>query len=152
VCGSPTTDARKLWDAAALPGRFIELPSRGGDWGHTERNHVLASGLIHTSHVHHLDDDDTLAPGAGVAIRKAIRSEPKRIHIFRMLFAGRPIPEEGRPIEVGNVGTPCIVHPAAAPRGLFAPAYGGDGAFIVATCAANGGYVLHEDVIVRVRE
>lgn len=152
VCGPPTHDAKRMFDASHLPGRFIELEQRGGDWGHWERNQTMR--LARTTHLLHIDDDDEYVPGAMAVIRAAVAAEPDRPHMFRMLAQGARWPDEARNggdlISPGNAGTPNIVHPVGM-RGTWQSRRGGDGDFIRETCAMHPmGPVIHDDITVLV--
>jgi hypothetical protein len=147
-----------MWDAAGLPGRFLiceDGPHH--DWGHTPRNRFMS--LVRTSHMMHMDDDDSYMPGAIAAAREAIAKHPDRVILFRMksynghsswendyhvcYLAMRPRDAEGKPIvpprlRWGNVSTQLIVHPANGRYGTWVPRYGGDFDFIKETITLSG--------------
>ncbi len=155
VVDGVSPEAKQMFREAQLPGRVIELPEGPhGDWGHTPRNKTMHHAVWdHTTHLHHLDDDDTYAPGALATMRAAVAQAPSVPHLFRMISRGKPPWPEREEVRVGNLGTPMIVHPARWGRyGLWRPQYGGDGWFIKETCSLfEAGPVWHRDVIVRVR-
>lgn len=153
VCGPPHEDARRMFEASFVPGRFVQLPARGTDWGHHERNATMH--LARTPHLMHIDDDDEYAPGALAIVRAAVALAPDRPHIFRFRHGAgeKPWPDisRGKLLAKGNVGTPCLVHPVNM-RAKFQPFRGGDGDFILDTCKqCPEGPVFHDDVIVLCR-
>ncbi len=141
--GPATPETRALWEAAALPGRFIELtdgPHR--DWGHTPRNRHLPDCT--GDWILHLDDDDVLAPGALACLRpvaEAVSSpgHPPVLLIPRMVDGlGNRVWTKPRFVE-GQVGTGNLVHPSRIFLGRFGLRYGGDFNFATSLLAANPG-------------
>lgn len=146
--------ALKMFEQAQLPGRVMELPSGPhGDWGHSARNLTMHLCIDRTSHIHHIDDDDSYLPGALAMIRERVQRNPDRPHLFRMSNSRSKNWPPGNHLRVGLLGTPMIVHPARwGAYGVWRPQYGGDGWFIVETCGLiPGGPVWHPESVVAVR-
>jgi glycosyltransferase involved in cell wall biosynthesis len=98
-----THDISRKWPNV----RFVEGP-RTGRWGNAQRQVALA--LARGEYLLFIDDDDGHTLRAFRHIRKAVRSAPGRIVIFRMrrhgeIYWKQPILEEG------NVGTPEFLIP-----------------------------------------
>lgn|GEM_PF-3135835 len=127
-------EARRMWESAGLPGRYVEVPGPSGDWGHTPRNLIM--GEARGDYLMALDDDDELSPNAIATIRAALRLAPGRPHLFRMRLHhhGGRIVWHDREIQLGNVGTSMFVTPSGR-VGRYRPWYGGDSDFIRETCS-----------------
>lgn len=154
VGDGPQPLARELWGQAGLPGRFLETPAAMGVWGHGVRNWVIERGLVRTSHVGALDDDDAYTPGAIRAVRAALAAEPSRPHLFRMDWraVGGKVLWEGAVLREGNVGTPMFWHPNVPGRlGRWVYRYTGDCDFIRETCSLQGEPVWRSEVTVECR-
>ena len=141
--------ARLLWDASGLPGRFIELP--GGphrDWGHSPRNKTMR--LVRTTHMLHMDDDDSYVAGALDSVRTAVMRYPDRPLIFRMLLPdGHVIWQE--PTIESSLSTQMIVHPSDR-YGVWESKYGGDQTFIRETCRLYpDGPIFRPEIVARYR-
>ncbi len=100
----------------------ITGPTRG-QYGHPARNHALHlcpfSCPDRATHVWSLDDDDVALPGALDAIREAAAANPDNWLAFKTRFgpgshaAGITVWREQR-VQLGDIGTPCIVMPVTA--------------------------------------
>lgn len=150
----PQPAAKAMWDQMHLPGRYVEVP--GGphrDWGHTARNTMMAEARA--AYLMAGDDDDEWTPGALEIIRRALRENPGRPHLFRM----SGVPGIGdvwndREIREGNVGTPLLVVPTAGRKwGRYTNHPAGDHDFIRDTIAMwpPDSLVWREEVIYKVR-
>lgn len=94
-----------------------------GSFGHPARNYALDILLNDMTHVWSIDDDDQALPGALDAIHALVDlyepTAPERWFAFQMLFgpnshaAGHTVWREKK-VELGNIGTPCIVMPTSA--------------------------------------
>ena len=156
VGDGPHPIAAELFAQMGLPGRYLEHTGTTGTWGHHARNWVMDARQAAGSHLMALDDDDEYDPDAVASVRAALRENPDRPHVFRM--TGHPtapvIWRPDRPVlEVGNLGTPCIVVPNDPDRlGRYGMHYTGDFEFCATTCAFYpGGPVWRAEPICTVR-
>ncbi len=99
---------------------YASHPSEAqGHCGHIARN--MGLGLVTTSHVATIDDDDAYLPGAFEAMRTAIAEHPRSPLFFRMVggdgshFPGVTVWNDKR-LAIGQVGTPMIVAPTGRAR------------------------------------
>lgn len=142
--GIPQLDAR---------ARYIQH-APGNNWGHAERNTVMAQAKC--QYLAHLDDDDTYVPGHRAIMARALEANPGRPVIFRMKYRSGALLWRDKVVACGNVGTPMVVLPNDAQRrGRFGDNYGGD-IHYVESFAAQAGYtsadfVWCEDVAVLIR-
>lgn len=125
----------------------------GNDWGHSERNAAMRSGLIRGDYLAHLDDDDVAVMGSRVAIETAMQMHHGAPLIFKMHYAGPGHTLwSSKALCHGNVGTPMFVLPNAPDRwGAFALEYGGDFQFIQSCKWDPFDYVWVDAVIARIR-
>lgn len=93
-----------------------------GMFGHAARNWIwdtIVADKLRINFLWSLDDDDVALPGALDAIHAATNANPGRWLAFKMLFganshaAGHTVWREPK-VELGNIGTPCIVMPVTA--------------------------------------
>jgi hypothetical protein len=90
--------------------RFVLTDRPGDNWGDTER--LVGMPLATGDYVAFMDDDDIYTDGAREAIEKAAEENPKRPLLFRLKFEGSNVVLwDRKSIEIGNVGTPCLVAP-----------------------------------------
>lgn len=106
------------------------LCKKGGDWGHTERNH--ATKFVQKGHyIAHIDDDDWYAPGTRALMADAIHTTPNRPVLFRMQYPNGITLWQSKEVLCGNVGTPMILIPNEPEKlGRFLPFVGGDWAYL----------------------
>lgn len=108
--------------------RYVQC-LRGGDWGHTERNH--ATPLAKGRYLAHIDDDDCYAPGTRALMADAIERTPGRPVLFRMRYPNGITLWQEPELRCGNVGTPMILIPNEPGRlGQFKSFVGGDCAYL----------------------
>lgn len=128
-------DAVEAW-CNAHGATYLPFDAGHHCWGHCQINH----GMRHAAgdYLVFNDDDDTFAPGALAAIRRAIghQVEPRvlmfKFHAGRL---GRTLPER-YVVEESAIGGHCIVPPNDPARlGRWGCRYGGDFDFIATTLA-----------------
>ena len=149
VGDGPQPIAKELFDQYGLPGRYIELPERHNDYGHTPRNIVMPQAK--GDFILAIDDDDTYMHGAIRKIRDVLKENPDKPHIFRMQTPNGILWHKRELIE-NHVGTPMFVVPNVAPMlGSYSSRYGGDFDFIKETVAMfHPNLIWHQEVIVLV--
>jgi hypothetical protein len=122
--------------------------------GHFQRN----TGMRVATGTHFLsfDDDDVYRVGALSVMRKAIESNPDRVHIFRMAAKAKRLPYDVLwsvpKLGEGNVGTPMFAVPNDRARlGTWTERYAGDFDFISETVqkspGGEAGIVWREEII-----
>ena len=147
-----------VWDAERpepVEGADVVASTHtGGGWGADQR--TLGMSLATGSHISFMDDDDVYTPDAGEIIRRGVEEDPDRVHVFRMMTGGGPIPTGGTrcisAVRTGNIGTPCMVVPNDDRVGEWSQRYEQDGDFYESTIAKHDQHpILHEGVICIVR-
>lgn len=154
VGDGPQPAAEAFFRQLSLPGRYHEFPGGPhGWWGHDARN-----GTMHLARAEYLapcDDDDEYAPGAIDVIRRALKENPGRPHLFRMSgVPGIGTVWKDREIRPGNVGTPMLILPTAGQRwAKYTHSRIGDHDFIRDTLALwpPDALVWREEIIYTVR-
>lgn len=117
-------------------------------WGNALRQEMM--GHARTDAMLFMDDDDFYTPGALDVIRTRYAETPKRVHIFKMLYAENDFVLWTEPVlRVGNVASQMICVPTAlhCPLGGWGDRYEGDFDFIHGTCQLLGEPIWHEEVI-----
>lgn len=145
-------DAVEAW-CNAHGATYLPYDAGHHCWGHCQINH----GMRHAQgdYLVFNDDDDTFAPGALAAIRRAIghQVEP-RVLLFKFFAGrlGRTLPER-YVVEESAIGGHCIVPPNDPARlGQWSCRYGGDFDFIQTTLAHwPDGPAWFDDVIALAR-
>lgn len=134
-----------------IPGPdWTYLQRQGGNWGHTNRNHVLERH-VHTTHVWSLDDDDIATDTALKSLRERM-GDPWTV--FRMSFKeghfanGLTIWREKK-LQHGDIGTPMIFAPLGEAR--FGEHYSGDFTYAEALMVEHGEPVWSEEVVALIR-
>jgi glycosyltransferase involved in cell wall biosynthesis len=100
-------------------------------YGHAARNRIMFAARRNQG-LCFIDDDDIYVPGALMVMREAFRNEPKKIHMFRMLYGDRILWETPE-LKCGNVSTQMFVVPTSAawrPGVKWGDRYEGDFDFI----------------------
>lgn len=138
---------------AAHDARYLAHDAGHHCWGHCQINHGMLAAT--GDYLVFIDDDDTFAPGALAAIRRAIAQQPApRVLMFKFHAArlGRTLPERYA-VEESAIGGHCIVPPNDPARlGTWGCRYGGDYDFLVRTLAHwPGGPAWFDDVIALAR-
>lgn len=106
-------DVKPLADANAC--RFVLIDKPGNDWGDTER--MVGMPLATGEYVAFMDDDDVYVDGAREAIEVAAAQHPGQPLLFKLKFDGSGVILPGyNRVDIGNVGTPCLVAPNDAKR------------------------------------
>lgn len=145
-------DAVEAW-CNAHGATYLPYDAGHHCWGHCQINH----GMRHAAgdYLVFNDDDDTFAPGALAAIRRAIGHQVESRVLMFKFFAGRlgrTLPER-YVVEESAIGGHCIVPPNDPARlGQWGCRYGGDFDFIRSTLAHwPGGPAWFDDVIALAR-
>jgi Glycosyl transferase family 2 len=121
-----------------------------GDHGNTPRNAAIPRCA--GTHLMFIDDDDQHAADALQLVRSKVRSRPKRVHLFSMVYTDGRVVHPRWPLQIGYVGTPMIVVPNQPGQvGQWSNRYEGDYDFLVDTMQLRGDApVLHAEPIAAV--
>lgn len=147
--GDPAGAADMLAESG-LPGRYIPVDGPNNNFGHTPRN--IGMELAQGTHLMFIDDDDFYLSFAMDDVRRAIRKNPDRPLIFKMLRPGpkfRDMLWTTREVREGNVSTQMIVAPNIPEKlGQWGNRYQGDFDFIESTLKHYpAGPVWREEVL-----
>lgn len=122
------------------------------DWGAANRNRGLESAwVLGYTHVAYMDDDDVATPGAATAILAGIEADPGALHVFRMRLPDGRVLWRERELVLGNLGTPCLVHPANIAARWVGTTHSHDIIFAVDVARELGRVCWHEDVVCDVK-
>jgi len=119
-------------------------------WGNQARNNAIPRCA--GTHLMFIDDDDQHAADALQLVRSKVRSRPKRVHLFSMVYTDGRVVHPRWPLQIGYVGTPMMVVPNEPGKlGLWTDRYEADYDFINDTMTLRGDEpVLHAEPIAAV--
>lgn len=132
------------------PGdEVMVLRDATGDWGASARTDMM--GRARGEYLAFVDDDDIMTPTALACIRRAIKEQPNRPHLFRLARnLCCDILPPARILERGYVSTQMLVCPNVSDLlGKWGSHYAGDFDFIASTIALYppDSLVWNEEVI-----